>query len=271
MNNDFLGTYNILNNDNLVNVNTNIIDEDPINQVNMSLDQLLTNLKSDKAITNDNFEAELFNDNYDNKPLDRQIQSYQNKNTFMNIKGFYNNLNDYDNVIKDEEKKYDDIENNLVIPSKELIDKLSKRQSYKSNDNNNKINSFNKFRSKDKLIPYRSLSSKKEFKYADRKIFNTIPTEKIIYNNNNSVDILEKIKQIKISNNNNKNDILNFQKNFMKLFQFLINSVRQKEKEINKRNQNQINAYKLKINEILSKKQNSKCKIKGCTVKDLKN
>ena len=57
MNNDFLGTYNILNNDNLVNVNTNIIDEDPINQVNMSLDQLLTNLKSDKAITNDNFEG----------------------------------------------------------------------------------------------------------------------------------------------------------------------------------------------------------------------
>lgn len=99
-----MGTYNILNNDNLVNVNTNIIDEDPINQVNMSLDQLLTNLKSDKAITNDNFEAELFNDNYDNKPLDRQIQSYQNKNTFMNIKGFYNNLNDYDNIIKDEEK-----------------------------------------------------------------------------------------------------------------------------------------------------------------------
>jgi len=256
MNNDFLGNYNMTDNDDLVNVNTNIIDEDPINQINMSLDQLLTNLKSDKAITNDNLEAELFNDNYDSKPLDQQILSYQNKNTFMNIKGLYNNLNDY-NIIRDEGKKYDDIENNLVIPSKELIEKLSKRQSYKSNDNNNKVNSLNRFRSKDKLIPYRSLSSKKEFKYTDRKIFNTIPNEKIINNNNYNIDILEKIRKIKISNNNNKNDILNFQKNFMKLFQILINSVRQKEAEINKRNQNQINAYKYKINEIMSKNQNS--------------
>ena len=100
----------------------NIFENDPINQIKSSLDQLLSNLKNNNTVQNDCIENEIFNDSND-LDKDKVINNY---NASLNNEYEYEN-----NIYETDNKK---VENeNLIIPSENLIEKLSQRQSTISN------------------------------------------------------------------------------------------------------------------------------------------
>ena len=112
-------TYRVLHNspDNYIN-NNNFID-DPINQINFSLNQLLTSLKNDTSLTKNNLEKindELIIDN--GIQTEENILDQDKENKYID-----NTDNTYSNVLDEKEIKPDDekINMNEKIEKQEYI------------------------------------------------------------------------------------------------------------------------------------------------------
>ena len=227
--------------------------EDPINQIDLSLKKLLLDLKKNNSLMNNYMETVIFKDNKNENILyDYNHKKYSSNN-------FYNK-NIYENFLIEEEDN-----DSQDIPEGEYITKkISKKKN--SNDRMNKINhNYKTIKKRDKQFSQRNLSSyKKDFNKEKKLSFRSLSYRN--YNQksdkennlNKSKTILEKIKQLKNTNENNKNEILAYQTNYNKDFQTIIQNIAQKEKEINEKHEDkinnmmdEINSHKNKINELI--------------------
>ena len=96
--------------------NKGIFNEDPINQINLSLEQLLFNLKKDSTIPNDNIEFEIYNDYTDINKNKEIFNQNDNQENYLDISN-----NDENNLNESEEKE--EFEDNLLIPYDIFIEK----------------------------------------------------------------------------------------------------------------------------------------------------
>ena len=257
--NDSLKILNIFEN------NVNIINDEPIKQINFSLEKFLLDLKNNSTIINSYLETEVFNkDEINDDEILNQINN-KKKNYFIN-NNIYNSQNDF---VKSDEENKNDLNHNYIFNTKQFK-KLPRKNSYKNNKNiiNSEINN-NIIEDKKRNYTHRSFSNLMRINnnMKRNKLFNNLNIYKRINNNymdnyiniNKYNSILEKIRQIKNSNENNKNEILNYKKNFNKMFTTIIDRISKKEFQLNMAHQNQIfkmineiNSYKNKMNEILN-------------------
>lgn len=240
--------------------------EDPINKINLSLKQLLVDLKGNNSLINNYMETLIFKDKKD----ESKLYDYNLKKFSSSI--INNNNKNFDNFLIEER---DNISQEIPI-GEYLTKKISKKK--KSNVRMNKINhNYKPTKKRNKILSERSLSNyNKDFNKEKRLSYKIISYRK---NNDHQVNkesnlnkyksILEKIKQMRNVNENNKKEILEYQNNCNKILQTIIENISKKEKGINERHEekinsmiDEINTYKNKINElIINNKKNMKLNI----------
>ena len=254
--------------------NTVDIMEDPINQINESLNNLLINLNNENPNKYGCLQSDLYLENKQiNKDDDAdEVEEVEEIFNLYKLKdNFINNMNNYNltNNISRKENEDKLSNNNKLIPSSEII---SLRQSKKNSNNafDNEKN-FKSIQTSDSIEKRKCKSNNKlnnrRMIFKNNKI-NKNNDIKNDNNNNNAIkndkmkdyqQIFEKIEHIKDSNTKNKKEILNFKQEIIKVFQMIINNISKKENIINQQHQrqinqmiNEINLYKYNMNEILA-------------------
>ena len=160
-NNPLNETFKILSNFENNNNNKNYMgeNEDPINQIDLSLKKLLLDLKNNNLLMNDYMETIIFKDNKgDNILYDYNHKKYSSNN-------FYNK-NIYENFLIEEEDN-----DSQDIPEGEYITKkISKKKN--SNDRMRMINhNYKTTKKRDKQFSQRNLSSYKKDFNKEKKTF----------------------------------------------------------------------------------------------------